>query len=181
MSVRDDNEQRDSDAGRPTDPRAQIIHDRLKRYIRHYRKKRDQNRFFTIATRLFVIVAGGTITVLLGLKNAGAYETGISTTALILSAAVTAATSWDAFADHHWKWIRYRAVLHELFAVRDDFGYQTAAERPLTQTHYDETFQRLQAAVKHLDDEWTAQSMQRIKVQSKIEPHRQTHSASPGS
>jgi hypothetical protein len=109
------------------------------------------NRFFSRFYVRLVIVAAGTLTGLLGLKNVWEYD--VSRIAFVLSAAVTAVTTWDAFADHHWKWIRYRAVLHQLFALRDELKYRMVGEVLPTQAEFDEFFERLQATVKELDEE----------------------------
>ena len=112
-----------------------------------------------------VIVVAGTLTVLLGLKNVWEYD--VSRIAFVLSAAVTAATTWDAFADHHW--IRYRAVLHQLFALRDELKYRMVGEVLPTQAEFDEFFERLQATVKELDEEWTAQRLKLMKDKAKTD------------
>jgi hypothetical protein len=141
------------------DPRAKFIHERIRHYIKHYREKRDKNRLLARTMRSFVILCGATITILLGIKGRGPYEELLSAIAFTLSAAVTAATSWDAFADHHWKWIRYRGVLHRLFQIRDRFKYSAICGKDLTQDELDEVFKEMQTAVQDLDDRWTEQQM----------------------
>ena len=76
-----------------SDPRAKLIQERLRHYIKHYRSKRNRNRFFSRFFERVVIVVAGTLTVLLGLKNVWEYD--VSRIAFVLSAAVTAATTWD--------------------------------------------------------------------------------------
>lgn len=111
------------------------------------------------------MVAGAAVTVLLGVKNIlSSYETQLSITALILSAAVTVGGSWDSFDDPQWKWIKYRAALHQLFAIRETPKYRLDGDQPLTQEELDEVFERLQTTVKEMDDEWTTLRVELIKT-----------------
>jgi hypothetical protein len=118
--------------------------------------------------QVLVIFAGAAVTVFLGVKNLIAgYEGMLSATALVLSAVVTAGASWDAFDDPHWKWIRYRAALTQLFAIRDEFKYRMAGDPPLTQEELREVFDQLQLTVKAVEDDWTTQRVEQTKDRTK--------------
>ena len=83
----------------------------------------------------------------------------MSVSALILSAVVTALTTWDSFADYHWKWVRYRATLYNLYTIRDDLRYQLSGDGINTTTQVDDFYNRIKAALKETDEQWVSQRM----------------------
>jgi hypothetical protein len=152
------------DAERTLDGQVQgtveYLKERLNFHINDYRKKRNENRFWASAMRLATILAGGTTTVLLGVKSSSMFhgvEEDLSMFALVLSAVVTALTTWEGFGDYHWKWVRYRTTLYDLYTLRDDLLYELAGGGIKQTSQLENFYNRLRIALKETDEQWVSQ------------------------
>jgi hypothetical protein len=76
---------------------------------------------------------------------------------LVVSASLTALGAWDAFADHRWKWIRYRATLSMLYTLQEDLDYRQASKTQLSADEIDQYFQQLKQTVHETSQEWMSQ------------------------
>ena len=140
----------------------EYLKERLAFHITHYRGKRNENRNWASAMRLATILAGGTTTILLGVKSSSIFhgaEEYLSILALVLSAVVTALMTWEGFADYHRKWVRYRTTLYDLYTVRDDLLYELAGGRIKEVSQLEDFYDRLRIALKETDQQWASQRM----------------------
>jgi hypothetical protein len=81
--------------------------------------------------------------------------TEISISSLALSAAITALATWEAFSDHRWKWVRYRALLSVLYRIKEDMLYRLQKTPPMTVGELDVIYRDLKQAMHETNQEWT--------------------------
>jgi hypothetical protein len=138
------------------------LKERIGYHIKQYRDKRDKNRSWAINIRAATILAGGATTVLLGVKSSILFhniEEYLSVLALLLSAVVTMLTTWEGFRDYHWKWVRYRTTLYDLYTIKDDLLYELAGGGIKRTSQLEDDYNRLRIALKETDEQWASQRM----------------------
>jgi hypothetical protein len=159
-----------TDANQPVDPSTrpadagemEFLEERLTFFIKDYKNKRDKSRDLSNSVKIISISVGAIVTILVGLKSAfdATYPSvgiWISAVTLILSAALTSLGAWEAFADHRWKWIRYRATLSALYTIQDDFRFGRASKGGMSVEQVTEFYRQVRNAVHETNQEWMAQ------------------------
>jgi len=144
------------------------IEGRLTFYIADYKRKRDLSRARSTLIKAGTIIVSALITVLAGFAAsslADPLKPQLGLVILVLGASLTGIAAWEAFADHRWKWVRYRATLGNLYTIEDDLNYRKMAETPITRGEADEFFNRLRQAVHETNQEWTSQRAQTLRSQ----------------
>jgi hypothetical protein len=145
----------------PATPEAiQFVDDRLHFFIKDYKKKRNRSRDLSNAIKFTSISLGGLVTVLIGLKpllENNAISKWLPAVTLILSAFLTSLGAWEAFADHRWKWIRYRATLSSLYTIQEDFCFRRMNTQQLTLGDITEYYTQMRNAVHETNQEWMSQ------------------------
>jgi hypothetical protein len=107
--------------------------------------------------KIFIVVASSTTTLILGLKSNSLFsenESYFSAAALFLSATIPILTSWDAFFDHHWLWVRFTTAGTGLHAVLDDLNYMTISAAPVAKEKLDTIYSRFRATIEETDSAW---------------------------
>lgn len=135
---------------------------RLEFFIGDYKKKRNRSRDLSNYVRIISIGVGALVTVLIGARPSSDTisantERWLSVITLVLSAGLTALGSWEAFADHRWKWIRYRATLSALYTIQDDFEFRQKGKSGLSVGDVKEFYMQVRNAVHETNQEWMAQ------------------------
>jgi hypothetical protein len=136
---------------------ADFLREKLKYHITRYQHKKSYSQKMTSASKLFAVILGSSVTLLLGLKTSDAFkafDAGMGSAALILSAVLTVVTGWEAFADYSWEWIRYRTTLASLYDLRDDFEYQISTSRGISEEKTQELYDRIKLTIKETSEEW---------------------------
>jgi hypothetical protein len=64
---------------------------------------------------------------------------------------------WESFADHKWKWIRYRSTLSSLYTIRDEFNYKRSGETELPLEDLNNLFGKLNRVVHEMNEAWMSQ------------------------
>ena len=147
----------------PADPaEVEFVEGRLSFFIKDYKKKRDKSRALSNSVKIASIALGAIVTILIGLKPS--FDTSyanaalsISAITLVLSAGLTSLGAWEAFADHRWKWIRYRATLSMLYTIQDDFHFRQKSKSGLSVKDVREYYIQMRNAVHETNQEWMAQ------------------------
>lgn len=137
-----------------------LLHEIIEFFIEDFKEKRNFSRDRANLFTKITICLGASLTIVLGTKSfsiLSLFSDQISVLALVMSASSTALSSWIAFADHKWKWIRYRSTLSTLYTIRDDLRYAESAGKPLEEKDLNEFFDRLKAAVHETNLEWMSQ------------------------
>jgi hypothetical protein len=146
----------DENMGEPKS-KTEFLKDRLRYHIEDYKKKRDYNRSAAAFIKSSTIILGGVTTAILGLKGYNflpGFDNQATAFALIFSAVSTMITAWEAFADHTWKWIRYRSMLARLYEIRDQFHFGIVENPLLPPDKTQEFFDQLEAALREVNEAW---------------------------
>jgi hypothetical protein len=139
-----------------------FLMERLQFHIDHYLRRRRTNRQGAKIGRGAAIFAGAMTTILLGIRSLTpfrGYEEYFSSAALVLSATATALTTWEGFADYHWKWVTYRSTLFELYTIRDDLKFEMEAGNIVNTRQLEIFYDRLRSALKDTAEKWVDQRM----------------------
>jgi hypothetical protein len=90
---------------------------------------------------------------------------------IFCSAAIPIFSSWDAFCDHRWLWVRYTAAQQALYAILDDLEFGLAAEQMPTERLSD-LFRRFRSV---LDETNSARKDKRDKIEAGGEEKKCSH------
>jgi hypothetical protein len=136
-----------------------FLENRISFFISDYKKKRNKSRDLSNTVKILSLGLGALITLLIGLKpflDAGLAPY-LSAITLLLSVCLTALGAWEAFADHRWKWIRYRATLSTLYTIQDDFHFRQKSRPAISAGDVKGFYAQLRTAVHETNQEWMAQ------------------------
>jgi hypothetical protein len=154
-------DQRADPTTQPADPKEiEFVEGRLSFFIGDYKRKRNNNRDLSNSVKITTIAVGAIVTILIGLKpsfDATPTAPWLSALTLVLSAGLTSLGAWEAFADHRWKWIRYRATLSALYTIQDDFHFRRKSKQNLTVKEVEEFYMQMRGAVHETNQEWMSQ------------------------
>jgi hypothetical protein len=135
-----------------------FLRTRLAAGIVSFRRRRVVNRRAAFALRIAVTSFGSLTTILRGLRGNALFsdqDNIFSAMALIMSAAVTIASTWETFFDHRWLWIQYTDTLTNLYRISDELEYVTAGNKPVPPERLEALFQQLQDTFQQANVAWS--------------------------
>src|SRR5215510_3127854 len=91
--------------------------------INSFKRRRIQNRRFSIWLRVLIISLGALITVLLGVKVDSALQQSLNNLALLCGAVISLATAVESFFNYRELYVRYTVTYTQLLNLKSDLEF----------------------------------------------------------
>jgi hypothetical protein len=147
-----------------TSNEVKFLREKLARHLAGYRNRRVRYRNLAFLLKMGTTFFGSATTILLGLKgysSFSAHAESLSVAALISSAAVTLAATWETFFDHRWLWVRFTAAFERLTEISDDLEY-ALAKGNFSDNQVDLYYDRLKATLQETRSAWFEKRVREI-------------------
>jgi Protein of unknown function (DUF4231) len=134
-----------------------FVAEKMAAMLADYTQKRNFSRLVVNVTKVGSIIAGAVLTIVIGSKPLFKDEHMSSVlviVALVISTGLTALATWEAFSDHRWKWVRYRASISTLYRLQDDLCYMQKKDAPISVVQLDAFYELLKQAIHETNEEW---------------------------
>jgi hypothetical protein len=132
-----------------------FLEDKIKEYISLYDRKRQRNKFLSLAIKLISAALAAAITIVLGITFKDKPDNAYKNVALIFGASITIISTWDAFFNHKALWIRFTIAMSKLYALQNDISYlKTKSIEQVSEAKLDSIYDELKKIILDTNSNW---------------------------